>query len=171
MATILFNNIETIPIPYISPNNTSIHNPNGVCDTILKTTLWENYMISFAIVTIHLKPIGFNYKILLYGRKFTEIKLVDLVELNLKNTKDYLQAAKSFIELPEVQAYFNNYIIPIHADFPGKLYIRKAIVKKLEFLDLMYRRVFGMKKKVGRNIKAMENQFTVIFNSFRLTTS
>jgi hypothetical protein len=65
MATILFNNIETIPIPYISPNNTSIHNPNGVCDTILKTTLWENYMISFAIVTIHLKPIGFNYKILL----------------------------------------------------------------------------------------------------------
>jgi len=33
-----------------------------------------------------------------YGRKFTEMKLVDLVELNLKNMKDYLQAIKSFIE-------------------------------------------------------------------------
>ncbi|RGB29096.1 hypothetical protein C1646_767015 [Rhizophagus diaphanus] len=49
MATILFNNIETIPIPYISPNNTSIHNPNGADATILKTILWENYMISFAM--------------------------------------------------------------------------------------------------------------------------
>ncbi|CAB4440149.1 unnamed protein product [Rhizophagus irregularis] len=67
-----------------------------------------------------------------YGRKFTEIKLVDLVELNFKNTKDYLQATKSFLELPEVQAYLNNYIIPIPADFPEQLYIRKAIVKKLE---------------------------------------
>ncbi|CAB5381415.1 unnamed protein product [Rhizophagus irregularis] len=125
----------------------------------------------------------------IYGRKFTEIKLVDLIELNLKNTKDYLQAIKSFIELPEIQTYLNNYVIPIPADFPGQLYIRKAIVKKLEsdnssipreithllpflgplhlslntresvflvfwgFFDLMYRRVFGMKKKLAAKPK------------------
>ena len=122
MATILFNNVEATPIPYISPNNTSIHNPNGVDATILKTTLWENYMISFAMSYNSLKScwarvqdttttnesslleslIVHSYDADLferYGRKFTEIKLVDLVELNLKNMKDYLQATKSFIEL------------------------------------------------------------------------
>ena len=122
MATILYNNVETTPIPYISSNDTSIHNPNGVDAAILKTTLWENYMISFAMSYNSLKThwIQFqdstttNESSLLeslivhsydadlferYGRKFTETKLVDLVELNLKNMKDYLQATKSFIEL------------------------------------------------------------------------
>jgi hypothetical protein len=75
----------------------------------------------------------------------------------------------------------NNYIIPIPANFSGQLYIRKAIVKKLEsdnsnnpkeitcllpFLGplhltlntresvfLMYRRVFGMKKKLAAKPK------------------
>ena len=91
--------------------------------------------------------------------------------------------------LPEIQAYLNNYVIPIPADFPGQLYIRKAIVKKLEsdnsnipkeithllpflgplhlsfntresvflvfwgFFDLLYRRVFGMKKKLAAKPK------------------
>ncbi|CAB5293004.1 unnamed protein product [Rhizophagus irregularis] len=175
-------------------------------------TLWENYMISFAMSYNSLKThwaqfqdittanesslleslIVHSYDADLferYGRKFTEIKLVDLIELNLKNTKDYLQAIKSFIELPEIQTYLNNYVIPIPADFPGQLYIRKAIVKKLEsdnssipreithllpflgplhlslntresvflvfwgFFDLIYRRVFGMKKKLAAKPK------------------
>ncbi|EXX77794.1 hypothetical protein RirG_020570 [Rhizophagus irregularis DAOM 197198w] len=155
MATILFNNVKITPIPYISSSNTSIHNPNGVDASILKITLWENYMISFAMSYNSLKThwaqfqdittanesslleslIVHSYDADLferYGRKFTEIKPVDLIELNLKNTKDYLQAIKSFIELPEIQTYLNNYVIPIPADFPGQLYIRKAIVKKLE---------------------------------------
>ncbi|GET64720.1 hypothetical protein RIR_jg7733.t1 [Rhizophagus irregularis DAOM 181602=DAOM 197198] len=43
---------------------------NSICNIYFTnitygTTLWENYMISFAIVTIHLKPLGFKYKILL----------------------------------------------------------------------------------------------------------
>ena len=31
--------------------------------------------------------------------------------------------------LLEVQVYLNDHVIPIPADFPGQLYIRKAIVK------------------------------------------
>ena len=86
--------------------------------------------------------------------------------------------------LPKVQVYLNDHVIPIPADFPGQLYIRKAIVKKLEsnnsnipneithllpilgplhlslntresvflvfwgFFDIMYKRVFGIKKKL-----------------------
>ena len=121
MTTILFNNIEATPIPYISLNNTPIHNPNGVDAAILKTTLWENYMISFAMSYNSLKNhwtqfqnitsanesnlleslIVHSYDADLferYGRKYTEMKLVDLVELNLKNMNDYLQATKSFIK-------------------------------------------------------------------------
>ncbi|RGB30559.1 hypothetical protein C1646_765222 [Rhizophagus diaphanus] len=35
-------------------------------------------------------------------------------------------------KLSEIQTYLNNYVIPIPANFSGQLYIRKAIVKKLE---------------------------------------
>ena len=121
MATILFNNVEATPIPYISSNNTSINNTNGVDAIILKTALWENYMISFAMSYNSLKNYWTQFQDITsanesnlleslivhsydadlferYGRKFTKMKLVDLVELNLKNMKDYLQAIKSFIE-------------------------------------------------------------------------
>ena len=34
--------------------------------------------------------------------------------------------------MPEVQSYLSNYVIPIPADFPGQLYIRRAIVNKMK---------------------------------------
>ena len=34
--------------------------------------------------------------------------------------------------LSEVQSYLNNYIIPIPADFPGQLYIRRAITNRMQ---------------------------------------
>ncbi|GES83312.1 hypothetical protein GLOIN_2v1778876 [Rhizophagus clarus] len=60
MATILFNNVKITPIPYISSSNTSIYNPNGVDASILKITLWENYMISFAMSYVQFieNPLG-----------------------------------------------------------------------------------------------------------------
>jgi hypothetical protein len=88
-----------------------------------------------------------------YGRKFDQTKLVDLLELSLKNTNNYIQAIQSFIEyvincvvfynykitynnyfqrLPEIKTYLEHYIIPIPADFPGQLFIRRAIVNILE---------------------------------------
>ncbi|RGB30238.1 hypothetical protein C1646_818028 [Rhizophagus diaphanus] len=62
-----------------------------------------------------------------YGQKFDQTKLVDLLELSLKNTNNYVEAIQSFIELPEIKSYLEQYIIPIHADFPGQLFIRRAI--------------------------------------------
>ena len=32
-----------------------------------------------------------------------------------------------------MQSYLTNYIIPVPADFPGQLYIRRAIVQKLKY--------------------------------------
>jgi hypothetical protein len=35
----------------------------------------------------------------------------------------------------EVQNYFKNFLIPVPADFPGQLYIRRAITQKLKLGD------------------------------------
>ncbi|CAB4411373.1 unnamed protein product [Rhizophagus irregularis] len=67
-----------------------------------------------------------------YGRKFDQTKLVDLLELSLKNTNNYIQAIQSFIELPEIKIYLKQYTIPIPADFPKQLFIRRAIVNILK---------------------------------------
>jgi len=48
-------------------------------------------------------------------------------ELNLKNLNDYLNAIKMITDIPSLIAYLKKYIIPIVADFPGQLFIRKAI--------------------------------------------
>ena len=122
MATILFNNTNTVPIPYYSKNNCPIHNPNGIDASILKAVLWEHYMILFAnsynaeknywqniqnianmsetelveTLTVHSYDSDISEK---YKRKFTTTKLVDLIELDLKNTNNYLQAIKTFIGL------------------------------------------------------------------------
>ncbi|CAG8790512.1 15954_t:CDS:2, partial [Dentiscutata erythropus] len=45
------------------------------------------------------------------------------IELDLKNAKDYVEAIKTFLSLPEVIKYLRNYIIPLPADFPGQLFI------------------------------------------------
>ena len=45
MATILFNTTQTLPIPYFSDHNSSIHNPNGVDTFFLKL---KEYMITLA---------------------------------------------------------------------------------------------------------------------------
>ncbi|CAB5381961.1 unnamed protein product [Rhizophagus irregularis] len=67
-----------------------------------------------------------------YGQKFNQTKLVDLLELPLKNTNNYIQAIQSFIELPKIVNYLRQYTIPIPADFPGQLFIIRAIANILK---------------------------------------
>lgn len=121
MATILFNGAYASPIPYYSDNKISIHNPNGVDPIILKNML-SDYMISMGKSYNLAKDnwvmvpnmimmdeaelleslIVHSYDLDLfeqYGRKFNQTKLVDCIELNLKNTENYLQAIESFIRL------------------------------------------------------------------------
>jgi hypothetical protein len=47
MATILFNTTQTLPIPYYSDHNSSIHNPYGVDASLLKI-ICKEYMITLA---------------------------------------------------------------------------------------------------------------------------
>ncbi|CAH1768262.1 11979_t:CDS:2, partial [Entrophospora sp. SA101] len=92
MATILFDTVSIPPIPYCNENNDPIHNPKGVDASIIKKALHDEYMILLA--KIHSYDIDIYEK---YGCKFTQTKFVDFVELDLKNTKNYLQAVDSFI--------------------------------------------------------------------------
>ena len=120
MATILFNTAQTLPIPYYSNTNSPIHNCHGVDASLLKTICKEQFIITLANsynsiksswrltadlidndnlienLTIHSYDADISEK---YHRKFNQMKLVDCVELDLKNTKNYMQAVKTFIEL------------------------------------------------------------------------
>jgi hypothetical protein len=115
MATILFNTSETSPIPYYTNDHLPIHNPNDVDAFIIKTASWTTHLISLGksynsvklnwnnyyegelmeSLTIHSYDADIWER---YGRKFDLIKLVDLLELSLKNTNNYIQAIQSFIE-------------------------------------------------------------------------
>ena len=53
--------------------------------------------------------------------------LVNIKELNLKSLDDYLKAIEMIIDIPSLNTYLQENIIPIVADFPGQLFIRKAI--------------------------------------------
>ena len=48
MTMILFNTTQTLPIPYYSDNNSSIHNPHGVDALLLKKICKEQFMINLA---------------------------------------------------------------------------------------------------------------------------
>jgi len=119
MATILFNTTQTLPIPYYSNSNSPIHNPCGI-DALLLKKMCEEQMITLANsynsiksnwnlaylindntdlienLTIHSYDADISEK---YHRKFDQTKLVDCIELDLKNTKNYMQAVQTFIRL------------------------------------------------------------------------
>jgi hypothetical protein len=49
MATILINTSNIAPIPFLSNNNHSVHNPNGVEASIIKAALINQYMVTFNV--------------------------------------------------------------------------------------------------------------------------
>ena len=119
MATILFNTIQTLPIPYFSDYNFPIHNPHGV-DAFLLKKICKEFIVNLAKsynsiklnwnfttnviddtdlignLTVHSYDANISEK---YHRKFDKMKLIDCIELDLKNTKNYLQAVNIFIRL------------------------------------------------------------------------
>ncbi|GET64460.1 hypothetical protein GLOIN_2v1830060 [Rhizophagus irregularis DAOM 181602=DAOM 197198] len=154
MATILFNTTQAPPIPYYTDYHLAIHNPCGVDASILRNVCQEfmltlaksynseksswNWASDLVVVdeteiierlTIHSYDSDISEK---YQRKFNQTKLVDCIELDLKNTKNYIQAANTFLRLPETKEYLKMFVIPFPADFPGQLFIRRAVTKRLK---------------------------------------
>ncbi|CAI2201685.1 9367_t:CDS:2, partial [Funneliformis geosporum] len=129
-----------------------IHNPNGVKSSRIKEALINQYMTTFDVSYNTRKSIWnklpdistfgeadlienltiYSYDAEKHIRSFDNTKLIDFIPTNLKNSEDYLKALGKFVELPKIQSYLKNYIIPIPADFPGQLYISRAIVNKMK---------------------------------------
>ncbi|RHZ82280.1 hypothetical protein Glove_110g21 [Diversispora epigaea] len=133
MATILLNTNNISPIPLSS----AFHNPNGIDDNTQKsnwnsikdvTTLNEFDLVETLVV--HCYDADLSEK---HVRRFDTTKLVDFIPSDLKNMNDYIKALTKAFSLFEMRLYLMNYIIPVPADFPGQLYIRRAIVQKLKY--------------------------------------
>jgi len=81
-------------------------------------------------LTIHSYDADISEK---YHRKFNQMKLVDCVELDLKTLKIICRLLNVYLNYQKLKNYLETYVIPLPADFPGQLFIRRAIVNKLEF--------------------------------------
>ncbi|RHZ86530.1 hypothetical protein Glove_50g9 [Diversispora epigaea] len=152
MATILLNTNNILPILLSS----TFHNPNGIDANLLKQALNFQYMTGFSnsynaqkfnwisikdvttlnefnlveTLVVHCYDADLSEK---HVRRFDTTKLVDFIPSDLKNMNDYIKVLIKVFRLSEMQSYLMNYIIPIPADFPGQLYIRRAIVQKLKY--------------------------------------
>ena len=53
--------------------------------------------------------------------------LIDLINLNLHSTEEYIKAMQTFASFPEFEEYLRLNVIPLVADWPGQIHPRKAI--------------------------------------------
>ena len=160
-VTILLNTNAKIPrIPFYSLDNFSIHNPKGVDSKLIINNFKDNYMNQlnksyyrqkelwkqFLIEDSHEARIeqfdihDYDGRIQHYHelRSMSNSKLVDFILHPLHSTKDYIECTdfvfKVFERLKntEEENYLDNFIIPIIADWPGQVNIRRAITLRLK---------------------------------------
>ncbi|RIB15956.1 kinase-like domain-containing protein, partial [Gigaspora rosea] len=66
--------------------------------------------------------------------------IIDIEEYRLKSTADYIKALSMITQIPSLYKYLDQNILPVVADWPGQLFIRKAITllqKKLEIQKII----------------------------------
>uniref|UniRef100_U9ULY4 Uncharacterized protein n=1 Tax=Rhizophagus irregularis (strain DAOM 181602 / DAOM 197198 / MUCL 43194) TaxID=747089 RepID=U9ULY4_RHIID len=159
MATILINYIKTSPVSYNFNSEFNVHNINGVDAGLLNQWLNKKYM-NIISESYYQRKTKWNFvkdlttidednlidSLVLHSydayltekhskRSFNSTKLIEFLPQDLKNTNDYLKSLGEFFRIPEIQKYLETYLIPIPADFPGQLYIRRAIVQKLKLQE------------------------------------
>jgi len=151
MATCVSKKIECRPIPEIcngisifNPNNIEahkinyqlIHNFKGVFDQsyndrkIKWTTLSARQSLEsnrIELLTVH------SYDSLIVERQqdrsMIGTRIVQFQESNLHSLDDYVNVLTSISKIESISRYLVNNIIPVSADWPGQLFIRKAITK------------------------------------------
>jgi len=150
MATCVAKTVEnSSPIPAME-NNVSIHNPENIEDQRINKYLVHTYIDSLSksynaqkyswqsnnlitmnefdrieLLTVHSYDDSIEQHC--SERSMMNCHLVNMKELNLKNLDNYLNAIKMITDILSLNTYLKKYIIPIVADFPGQLFIRKAI--------------------------------------------
>src|ERR1043165_459730 len=159
-VTILLNTSTKIPkIPFYSLDNFSIHNPKGIDSGLIINNIknnfmnqlgksyymqkesWKNFLIEDSyenrveLLNIH----NYDGRIQKYHelRSMSNSKLVDFILHPLHSTKDYIECLnhvfKAFERLENIEEnYLNNFVIPVIADWPGQVNIRRAITLRIK---------------------------------------
>ena len=159
-VTILLNSNPNISrIPYCF-DNILIHNPKGIDSEIIiknfedyfmnqigknyyeQNELWKQYLIeedSYKNRIENLNIHNYDGRIQEHKelRSLNNSKLVDFILHPLHSTKDYIECLellfKVFKRLENIdeQKYLDHYVIPIIADWPGQVNIRRAITLRI----------------------------------------
>ncbi|EXX68951.1 hypothetical protein RirG_100420 [Rhizophagus irregularis DAOM 197198w] len=139
-VTILLNSNSNIAaIPYCS-NNILIHNPKGI-DFKLIIKNFEDFFMkqidSYENRVENLNVHDYDGRIQNYQelRSLNNSKLVDFILHSLHSTKDYIECLdilfKVFERSENEYNYLDNYVIPVVADWPGQVNIRRAITLRI----------------------------------------
>lgn len=64
-----------------------------------------------------------------HERSMKGVRIVEVQERSLHSLDDYVQVLLSISKIESISEYLKNNIIPVSADWPGQLFIRKAITK------------------------------------------
>ena len=137
---------ECFAIPLMS-NGISIHNPNNIeapriCWYLLNkytgifdvayTDLWisqgyqnANTFDRIELLTIHCYDDAIAER--KDERSMKDLQLIGFKEQHLHSMQDYLNALQMILTISKKTKCLDNYVAPIVADWPGQLFIRKAL--------------------------------------------
>ena len=80
------------------------------------------------------------------------VKVIGLMEKNLKSMSDYISALSMITKINGMNRYLHENVIPIVADWPGQLFIRKAIT---QFYKLQKSEIFNSIPSIIQNVVPM----------------
>jgi hypothetical protein len=152
MATCISKQIPTCaPIPIIH-NNTSIHNPANIDASNICFRLIHQYHGKFDIAYTNCKRQWLTHGQLDFSnnnfdridiltihsyddailerkeeRSMKGVQLIGLQERNLHSMDDYIMGLKMILDINRDIGHLNNRVAPLIADWPGQLFVRKAI--------------------------------------------
>jgi len=151
MATSVFKKIEQcekVPAIY---NQIHIHNPKNIEADRIKLHLMDEFKGIFEVSynmrkkkwisqnasinetnRIELLTVHFYDALILekyHDRSMKGVRIINLQQKNLHSLNDYLEVLQTLTKIESISIYLQNNIIPIVADWPGQLFLRKIITK------------------------------------------
>ena len=183
MATSVSKKIECRKIP-ATFNQIYIHNPKNIDADNIKIHLMHEFKGVFEVsynmrkkewigqnnsidetnrielLTVH------SYDALIlekhHSRSMKEVRIINLQQKNLHCLNDYLEVLQTLIKIENIAKYLQNNIIPIVADWPGQLFIRKTITK---IIQLEQQQNFNNEYKIIKNFVPLIGPLHVSLNS------
>jgi len=183
MATSVSKKIECRKVPAIF-NQIHIHNPKNIDADNIKVHLMQEFKGVFEMSynmrkkewigqnnsidetnRIELLTVHFYDSLILekhHSRSMKGVRIINLQQKNLHSLNDYLEVLQTLIKIENLAKYLQNNIIPIVADWPGQLFIRKIITK---IIQLEQQQNLSNEYKIIKNFVPLIGPLHVSLNS------